>query len=161
MVWKPHDWASPRVKSAPGAVLKVVNVTRGTIVATFVQVADCGDTRRKGLLGRTSLSPGEGLWIVPCESVHTWFMQFPIDLIYLNRDKRIEKVRSDVVPWRLSACLSAISVLELAAGSIRASRTEKGDLLDFSTLPLIGDDNESARNEAEIVRNGTQGITPG
>lgn len=144
-------WVGPRVTLTPARLLKVVNVTRGTNVATSVQVADSGVTRRKGLLGRTSLSPGEGLWIVPCESVHTWFMQFPIDLIYLSREKRIEKLRSDVVPWRLSACLSAVSVLELAAGSIRASRTEQGDLLDFSTLCLIGESADSARESAEIA----------
>jgi hypothetical protein len=67
-------------------------------------------------------------------------MHFPIDVIYLNRDKRIEKLRSDVVPWRLSACFSAGSVLELASGSIRASRTERGDLLDFSSLPSVAND---------------------
>ncbi len=87
-----------------------------------------------------SLSPGDGLWIIPCESVHTWFMHFPIDVIYLNRDKRIEKLRGDVVPWRFSACFSADSVLELASGSIRASRTERGDLLDFSTLISVAND---------------------
>ena len=149
------------MESVPERLLKVVNVTRGTNVATSVQVADTSVTRRKGLLGRTSLSPGEGLWIVPCESVHTWFMHFPIDVIYLSRDKRIEKLRSDVVPWRLSACLSAVSVLELAAGSIRASRTEQGDLLDFSSLRLIGDDNDSALEKVEIVLHETQSITPG
>jgi uncharacterized membrane protein (UPF0127 family) len=61
-------------------------------------------------------------------------MHFPIDLIYLSREKRIEKLKSDVVPWRLSACLSAGSVLELGAGSIRASRSEQGDLVEFVAL---------------------------
>jgi uncharacterized membrane protein (UPF0127 family) len=61
-------------------------------------------------------------------------MHFPIDLIYLSREKRIEKLKSDVVPWRLSACLSAGSVLELAAGSICASRSEQGDLVEFALL---------------------------
>jgi uncharacterized membrane protein (UPF0127 family) len=67
-------------------------------------------------------------------------MQFPIDLVYLNRERRIEKLRSDVVPWRLSACLSAGSVLELAAGSIRASESEQGDLVEFSSITMEGDD---------------------
>jgi hypothetical protein len=61
-------------------------------------------------------------------------MRFPIDLIYLSREKTVEKLKSHVVPWRVSACLSAVSVLELAAGSIRASGTENGDLLDFSSV---------------------------
>jgi uncharacterized protein len=135
-----QDSGTRRAKSAPRRFFKVTNVTRGTALATFVEIADSSQTRRRGLLGRVSLSPGEGLWITPCESVHTWFMQFPIDLIYISWDRRIEKVKSDVVPWRLSACLSAGSVLELSAGSIFASRSEKGDLVEFTSVTLAGDD---------------------
>jgi uncharacterized protein len=112
-----------------------VNLVRGTVIASSVEIADTSGIRRRGLLGRASLLPGEGLWIIPCESVHTLFMRFPIDLIYLDRQKRIRKLRSDVIPWRLSACFSADSVLELAAGTIRDSRTEQGDLLDFILTP--------------------------
>jgi uncharacterized membrane protein (UPF0127 family) len=64
--------------------------------------------------------------------VHTFFMQFPIDLVYLDRDNRIRKLRAGVAPWRLSACLSAHSILELPAGTIRDSRTERGDTLEFT-----------------------------
>lgn len=138
---KLKDSASRSANSAP-RVFRVSNVTRGTTLATFVEIADTSRTRRKGLLGRMSLSPGEGLWITPCESVHTWFMQFPIDLIFLSRDRRIEKLKSDVVPWRLSACLSAGSVLEVSAGSILASRSEKGDLMEFSNATSAGGDVE-------------------
>jgi hypothetical protein len=74
-------------------------------------------------------------------------MHFPIDLVYLDRQKRIRKLRSDVIPWRLSACFSADSVLELTAGAIRASRTEQGDMLDFS-LTLVGDDTDSGAASA-------------
>jgi uncharacterized membrane protein (UPF0127 family) len=112
--------------------MQVANLTRNTVVATSVEVADSGQTRNKGLLGRKGLPPGGGLWIVPCESVHTFFMQFPIDLIYLDRKMRIKKLRHAVPAWRLSACLSAHSVLELAAGAILESQTEVGDKLEFS-----------------------------
>lgn len=155
-----HHWMSPGVKSAPLRLFRVVNVTRGTDLATSVEVADTSGTRRRGLLGRMSLSRGEGLWIIPCESVHTWFMHFPIDLIYLNRDKRIEKLRSDVVPWRLSACFSACSVLELVAGSIGASRTKQGDLLDFSSVTLDGDDIDYP-TKGEFIENERGSTTPG
>jgi uncharacterized membrane protein (UPF0127 family) len=134
-----REWASLGAKSVPGQLYRVVNVTRGTDLATSVAVAATSGARRRGLLGRLSLSAGEGLWIIPCESIHTWFMRFPIDLVYLNRDNQIEKLRSNVVPWRLSVCFSAGSVLELTAGSIRASRSERGDLLDFSSVSLVGD----------------------
>ena len=116
----------------PGARLQVSNATRHTILATTLEVADSGPTRSKGLLGRKGLAPGEGLWIVPCESVHTFFMQFPIDLVYLDRKNRIRKVRGNVPPWRLSVCLSAHSILELPAGTIRATQTERGDTVEFT-----------------------------
>jgi uncharacterized protein len=140
MKLKLHDSKSRRGIASVTKFFRVANVTRGTALATSVEIADSSRARRKGLLGRASLSPGQGLWIIPCESVHTWFMHFPIDLIYLSSDNRIEKVRSDVPPWRLSACLSAGSVLELAAGSIRASQTEPGDYVEFSSVSLVGDE---------------------
>lgn len=111
--------------------LKVSNVSKHVELADRVEVADKGAKRRKGLLGREALSSGEGLWIVPCEAVHTFGMRFPIDLVYLGHDKRVKKVRSDVPPWRLSACLSAHSVLELASGTARRTGTKPGDRLEF------------------------------
>jgi uncharacterized membrane protein (UPF0127 family) len=116
----------------PDARLKILNLTREAVVARCVEVADRGAKRRKGLLGRDGLSPEEGLWISPCEAVHTFGMRFPIDLVYLDRKQRVKKVRSDVPPWRLSACLSAHSVLELASGTIRRTQTRPGDRLEFS-----------------------------
>lgn len=112
--------------------LKVTNATRGTVLATRLEVADTGAKRNKGLLGRKGLEEGGGLWIVPCESVHTFFMQFPIDLVYLDRRLRVRKVRHSVGAWRLSACLSAHSILELPAGAARAALTEVGDMLEFA-----------------------------
>ena len=119
--------------------LKVTNVTRGTVLATGMEVATTSARRSKGLLGRAGLAPGGGLWIIPCESVHTFFMRFPIDLVYLDRKNRIRKVRSEVGPWRVSACLSAHSVLELAAGVIRSTQTRSGDTLEFSPASSSGD----------------------
>jgi uncharacterized membrane protein (UPF0127 family) len=98
-----------------------------------MEQADTGAKRSKGLLGRKGLPPGGGLWIVPCESVHTFWMQFPIDLVYIDRKKRIKKLRSNVPPWRLSACLSAHSILELPAGTIQNTLTQVGDSLEFSS----------------------------
>jgi uncharacterized membrane protein (UPF0127 family) len=147
MKLRQQDWVSPGDKSARERIFRVVNLVRGTVLASSVEVADTSRTRRRGLLGRASLSPGEGLWIIPCESVHTLFMRFPIDLIYIDRRKRIRRLRSDVIPWRLSVCFSADSVLELAAGTIRASRTEQGDMLEF-TLTLVTDDIDSGAASA-------------
>ncbi len=61
-------------------------------------------------------------------------MKFPIDLVYLDRNKTVKKVRSGVSPWRLSACLSAHSVVELASGTIQKTHTRPGDKLEFSSV---------------------------
>jgi len=123
---------APHPSAAPQGPLQVLNLTRDTILATRLEAARTSATRRKGLLGRDSLLSGEGLWIAPCESVHTFFMRFAIDLVYLDRNQKIRKVRSEVGPWRMSACWSAHSVLELPAGTIVATRTECGDSLEFA-----------------------------
>jgi hypothetical protein len=124
--------SAPQPPPMPDNRFQVTNRARGTVLATRLEVADSGPKRNKGLLGRAGLAAGEGLWIVPCESVHTFFMRFAIDLVYLDRKNRIKKVRSAVGPWRLSACLSAHSVLELPGGTIRDTQTQAGDTLEFS-----------------------------
>lgn len=118
--------------SRPDLRLQVSNLTRNTMLATCMEVADSAAKRNKGLLGRERFSPGEGLWIIPCASVHTFWMRFSIDLVYLDRKKRICKLSSDVRPWRLSGCLWAHSVLELPPGTIRSTQTQNGDRLEFS-----------------------------
>ena len=95
-----REFFAPRPSAAPEEPRQAVNVTRGTVLATRLEVAGTGPSRNKGLLGRDGLLPGEGLWIVPCEAVHTFFMRFPIDLVYLDRKNRIKKVRSSVGAWR-------------------------------------------------------------
>lgn len=119
-------------RSSPEAApthVRIFNLTRDSQVADRVQLADDGRTRRKGLLGRDGLDKGEGLWIVPCEAVHTFWMRFAIDLIYLDREYRVLKIRSAVPPWRLSACLRAHSVIELAPGTIKEKQVRRGDRL--------------------------------
>lgn len=116
----------------PEKRLGIRNLTRDTELASSAEVADSAMARNKGLLGRAGLEPGGGLWIVPCQSVHTFFMKFPIDLVYIGKDKKVKKVRSSVGPWRISVCFSADSILELPAGMIQNSQTARGDQLQFS-----------------------------
>ena len=111
--------------------MRVVNRDRGTVLAEAADVADTSAKRRTGLLKHSSLLPGEGLWIAPCESVHSFGMKFAIDLVYLDRKRKVRKVRKNMVPRRVSACLTAHSVLELPVGVIESSRTEAGDQLEF------------------------------
>jgi uncharacterized membrane protein (UPF0127 family) len=116
--------------------LKVLvrNHTRGTILGEAVEIADSSEKRRVGLLKHVRLEPGSGLWIVPCESVHTFFMKFPIDLVYLDKQRKVRKVRHAVPAWRLSACLTAHSILELPAGTVEKSGTMPGDELSLEKL---------------------------
>lgn len=111
----------------------VKNPSRGATIGDKIEEASTAATRRKGLLGRDGLADGEGLWIVPCESVHTFFMRFPIDLLYLSRDLKVKKVCHAVKPWRLSACLTAHSLIELPAGTLRRTGTRKGDRIVFES----------------------------
>jgi hypothetical protein len=138
------DLLTRRRKAKPDFRLRISNVTRQSVLAHCVEVADEGATRRKGLLGRQELRAGEGLWIRPCEAVHTFGMQFPIDLVYLDRKLQVKKVRSGVRPWRLSVCLTAHSVLELASGTICETHTKPGDRIEFSTWqrfrPISGEE---------------------
>jgi uncharacterized protein len=117
--------------SVESRVMLVRNETRNSVLAESAAIADSGAKRQKGLLGRDSLPAGSGLWIVPCEGVHTCGMRFAIDVLYLDRKKRVRKVRKTMVPWRFSICLLAHSVLELPAGVIQQSGTEPGDQLNF------------------------------
>jgi uncharacterized membrane protein (UPF0127 family) len=123
---------SSRHKARRDNRLRVSNLTRNTVLAACMEVADSSAKRNKGLLGRERLAPGEGMWIRPCAAVHTFWMRFSIDLVYLDRKRRIRKLVSAVPPWRLSACLWAHSVLELPSGTICQTQTQRGDTLEFS-----------------------------
>jgi uncharacterized membrane protein (UPF0127 family) len=114
--------------------VSVRNQTRGAVLGQSVDVANTSAKRRVGLLGRKGLEPGEGLWISPCESVHTFFMKFPIDLVYLDKSRKVRKVRHAVPPWRLSMCLTAHSILELPAGTAKQTGTVAGDVLVLEEL---------------------------
>ena len=83
----------------------------------------------RGLLGRRRLAQGHGLLIEPTWSVHTWFMRFPIDVVFLDRDLTVLKIRKHMPPWRTAARFRARSVLELAAGECDRLRLEIGDRL--------------------------------
>jgi uncharacterized protein len=109
----------------------VRNQTRNTVLADTAEIADTAAKRRTGLLKQPRLEPGQGLWIVPCEAVHSFGMKFAIDVVYIDRKKKVRKIRPGMVPRRISGCLVAHSVLELPVGVIEASGTQAGDQLSF------------------------------
>jgi len=113
------------------AKLKIVNRTRETVLATEADIADTSLKRNVGLLKHKSLPEGQGLWIVPCEGVHSFGMKFAIDVVFLDRKKRVVKIRPSMEPWRISLCLWAHSVLELPAGMSEKAQLAKGDELQF------------------------------
>jgi uncharacterized membrane protein (UPF0127 family) len=101
------------------------------MLADRAVVAETSAKRRTGLLKHKSLEPGEGLWIVPCEGVHTFGMNFPIDVVFLNRKRKVLKTRPNMVRRRIAVSLLAHSVLELPAGTLAATGTAAGDQLEF------------------------------
>ena len=96
--------------------------------------------RGLGLMFRAVLAPGEGMWIAPCGSIHTFFMRFPIDAVFLDRRHRVVRVYPGLRPWRIVPWVRrAFGVVELPAGTVAAMRLEPGDPLSISPSPLAGE----------------------
>jgi uncharacterized membrane protein (UPF0127 family) len=102
---------------------------RGTEVCERCVVADSVGTRMRGLLGRAELPAQEGLLLQPAGSIHTHFMRFAIDVVFLDRDRRVIDLRSSVAPWRMARSRGAKAVLELRAGEAARRGIEIGDVL--------------------------------
>jgi uncharacterized membrane protein (UPF0127 family) len=113
------------------AKLRVANQTKGRVLADRADIADTSAKRRTGLLKHSRLEPGEGLWIAPCEGVHTFGMKFTIDVVFLSRQKQVLKTRPSMVKGRIAFSLRAYSVLELPAGTLAETGTVAGDQLEF------------------------------
>ncbi len=116
-----------------------VHAPSGRILASRVTKADDSASRSKGLLGRESLDADEGMWIlqpplawlVPCPTIHTFFMKFPIDVLFLDGGLRVARVIENMKPWRLSPWVpSAHSILELKGGVLNGS-VRPGDRLEM------------------------------
>ena len=114
-----------------GGALMLRNASTGQVVAGNVELATTRAARNKGLLGRDALPRDHALLIAPCWSIHTWFMRFPIDVIFLARDGRVMKTRVAIGPWRMALALGAYAVVELAAGALANIRLKTGDCLEL------------------------------
>lgn len=107
------------------------NKTKNLKISDTVLVANTFLSRLKGLLGETKLNQGSTLWIDSCSSIHTFFMQFPIDAIFVDKRLVVQKCVSNLKPWRMTLpAMNASSVFELPAGTIKNSKTQVGDQLD-------------------------------
>jgi uncharacterized membrane protein (UPF0127 family) len=100
---------------------------RGGVVCERCKVADTVPTRMKGLLGRKDLPAGEGLLIRPASSIHMFFMHFPIDAVFLDRELRVLRVAESLRPWRIAGCRGARAVLELRAGEAEQRGLSRGE----------------------------------
>ena len=107
----------------------LVNERTKTAIATAVELAETRAERRRGLLGRDGLDPSGALVLTPCVIVHTAFMRFPIDIVFLDHEGVAVKIVADVPPWRIAGAARAHTVVELPAGSLQRNAVAVGDRL--------------------------------
>ncbi len=113
----------------------VFNRTRNAYLATSLSVAGTHWSRLRGLMGRhaASFPAGNGLWIIPSRGVHTLAMRFPIDVLYLDRDKHVVHVEENLKPWRVAkVSMQTASVLELPGNTLKSSGTAVGDEIEIA-----------------------------
>jgi uncharacterized membrane protein (UPF0127 family) len=112
-------------------IVKIVDTSSGAVVCERCKVADTPIARLKGLLGRRELNPGDGLLLRPANMVHTWFMRFAIDVVFVDAELRVVGITPDAGPWRLTGRRGARSVIELPAGECKRRGIEHGKQLRF------------------------------
>ena len=125
----------------------LVNQRTDESLAEHVEVAVTRRDRRKGLLGRTGLEASSALILAPCAAIHTMFMRFDIDAVFVDDDGRAVKVVRDLSPWRIAIDATAHAVVELPAGSLRAREVNVGD-----RLYLVGADGRRVGLSAADLR---------
>jgi uncharacterized membrane protein (UPF0127 family) len=116
------------LSSAPSRCSLVIERT-GATFASDVEIARDSTSRRRGLLGRDSIATDQGLVIAPCQGVHTFGMRFAIDIVAVDRQGRVVKLRTRVAPRRVILAWSAFAIVELAAGALDCLDLRRGDRL--------------------------------
>lgn len=110
------------------------NTRTGTILANQIELAGDSASRRRGLLGRDRFDAGQAMVIAPCGGVHTFFMRFAIDVLFVSKDGRVVKCAHRVRPWRIALALTAYAAIELPAGTLQASNCTRGDGVVFEPI---------------------------
>ncbi|MDA8213037.1 MAG: DUF192 domain-containing protein [Clostridia bacterium] len=111
----------------------LVNLSNQAVLAADLEIADSFWRRFCGLMGRRGLGPGKGLVLKPCNSVHTWFMRFSIDVLFLDRNLQAVHIEKSLLPFRFSKIIrGAVMVVELPPGTLEATRTKVGDYLEIN-----------------------------
>lgn len=117
----------------PGKRVRVTNMTRDRLLGDRIAVADGFWTRLRGMLGRPEPKPGEGLLIVPSRGVHMYGMKYPLDVLLLDRERRVVAVHPRLEPGRRTPMhREARYALELPAGTLEGSETGEGDVLEWT-----------------------------
>ena len=112
--------------------MRLINQTQNTVLAQNVLIARTFFKRVKGLLGRSELPSGQALILEPCNAVHTFFMRFPIDLLFVDNNYRVIKALSGIVPNRLSCTYwKSRLVIELPCGVLKLTGTRDKDQLQL------------------------------
>ena len=120
----------PLLKAGPAGYF-LVNDRNGAMVAKDLELAADSKTRNRGLLGRSGIPDESVMIIAPCNAIHTFFMRFTIDIVFVDRQGRVLKLCHSVRPWRVRVARTAFAALELASGSINRSETATGDALSL------------------------------
>jgi uncharacterized protein len=126
------SFLSPLVRTDAAAGFVLTNTRNNRIVAHTLLPAFDSNTRRTGLLKHESLEEGHAMIIAPTNAVHTFWMRFAIDIAFVTREGRVVKVCSTVVPWRIAVAWGGYAVVELAAGALSRSETQRGDVLQLA-----------------------------
>jgi uncharacterized membrane protein (UPF0127 family) len=125
------SFLNPLLRSNAGP-FALTNTRNGHVVADTLLTAFDSTSRRRGLLKHKSLEEGSALIIAPSNAIHTFWMQFAIDVAFVTKEGRVVKVCSTVVPWRIAVAWRAHAVVELPAGALALSDTRRGDLLQVT-----------------------------
>ena len=122
------------------AALARVRTADGRIVCERCEVTGSAFARMRGLLGRAGLEPGAGMLIDGAPSVHMFFMRFPIDVVFLDRDWMVVRVVHALKPWRVAGARRAVAALELPAGAAAEAGLQEGDVLVLEEPEAAGND---------------------
>jgi uncharacterized protein len=120
------SFLSPLLRN-PALSFRLVNARTGGVVADHVVAAFDSKARRTGLLAHESMPMGTAMIIAPTNAIHTFFMKFAIDVLFVAKDGHVVKARAEVRPWRMSAAWRAHAVIELPSGTLERSRVQPGD----------------------------------
>lgn len=132
---KPHFLQPLLKKGHPEFVLR--NTRTESVVATQLELTIDSESRRRGLLGRTGLAENAAMIIAPSNAVHTFFMQFTIDVVFADRQGKVVKLCRHLKPWRIGVGMRAFAAIELVGGSIDRCGITTGDRLVLTQDPPV------------------------